>query len=80
VKIARPDDDNGGGKRESCPMNSPATSIAYISTDLPDGLTLGEYGRQLASERSTGESRLQRALHGLRLGQSAMRWPTPRFA
>jgi hypothetical protein len=61
-------------------MNSPATSIAYISTDLPDGLTLREYGRQLATQRSTGESRLQRALHGLHLGHGAMRRPTPRFA
>jgi hypothetical protein len=61
-------------------MNSPATSIAYISTDLPDGLTLSEYGRQVATQRSTGESRLQRALHGLRFGQGAMRRPTPRFA
>jgi hypothetical protein len=61
-------------------MNSPATSIAYISTDLPDGLTLREYGRQMAAQRSTGESRLHRALHGLRFGHGAMRRPTPRFA
>jgi hypothetical protein len=61
-------------------MNSPATSIAYISTDLPDGLTLREYGRHVAAQRSTGESRLQRALHGLRFGHGAMRRPTPRFA
>ena len=61
-------------------MNSPATSIAYISSDLPDGLTLREYGRKLAAQRSTGESRLQRALHGLRLGQGALRRPLPRFA
>ena len=61
-------------------MNSPATSIAYISSDVPDGLTLREYGRQLAEQRSTGESRLQRALYGLRLGQGALRRPVPRFA
>jgi hypothetical protein len=61
-------------------MNSSATSIAYISTDLPDGLTLREYGRLRAEQRTTGESRLQRALHGLRLGQGAVRLPTPRFA
>jgi hypothetical protein len=61
-------------------MNSPATSIAYISTDLPDGLTLREYGRRVATQRSTGESRLERALHGLRLGHGATRRPIPRFA
>jgi hypothetical protein len=61
-------------------MNSPATSIAYISSDLPNGLTLREYGRQVAAQRSTGESRLGRALHGLRLGHGATRRPTPRFA
>ena len=61
-------------------MNSPATSIAYISSDVPDGLTLREYGRRLASERSTGDSRLQRALHGLRLGHGTLRRPAPRFA
>jgi hypothetical protein len=61
-------------------MNSPATSIAYISSDLPDGLTLRDYGRQLAAQRSTGESRLQRALHGLRIGQGVTRRPVPRFA
>jgi hypothetical protein len=61
-------------------MNSPATSIAYISTDLPDGLTLREFGRLRADQRTTGESRLQRALHGLRLGHGATRRPVPRFA
>ena len=61
-------------------MNSPATSIAYISTDLPDALTLREFGRLRAAQRTTGESRLQRALHGLRLGHGAVRRPTPRFA
>ena len=61
-------------------MNSPATSIAYISTDLPAGLTLREYGRQVAAQRSTGESRLHRTLHGLRLGHGALRRPVPRFA
>ena len=61
-------------------MNSPATSIAYISSDVPAGLTLRDYGRQLAAQRSTGESRLERALHGLRLGHGATRRPTPRFA
>jgi hypothetical protein len=80
VKIARPDDDNGYRNRESWPMNSPATSIAYISADLPDGLTLSEYGRLRAAQSSTGESRLKRALHGLRFGNGALRRPTPRFA
>jgi hypothetical protein len=61
-------------------MNSPATSNAYISTDIPEALTLREYGRQLASGRSTGESRLGRALRGLRLRDGALRMPTPRFA
>ncbi|MEA2439968.1 MAG: hypothetical protein QOH76_1392 [Thermoleophilaceae bacterium] len=61
-------------------MNSPATSIAYISSDIPDALTLRDYGRQLASERSTGDSRLKRALDGLRLGPGALRRPAPRFA
>jgi hypothetical protein len=61
-------------------MNSPATSIAYISTDIRGSLTLREYGRQVAAERSTGESRLQRALHGLRLGHGTLRRPVPRFA
>jgi hypothetical protein len=61
-------------------MNSPATSIAYISSDVPAGLTLRDYGRQLAAQRSTGESRLERALHGLRLGHGAVRRPAPRFA
>jgi hypothetical protein len=61
-------------------MNSPATSIAYISSDIPDALTLREYGRLVAAQRSTGESRLRRALHGFRLGQGALRRPVPRFA
>ena len=61
-------------------MNSPATSIAYISSDIPDGLTLRDYGRQMAAERSTGDSRLRRALHGLRLGHGTLRRPVPRFA
>ena len=61
-------------------MNSAATSIAYITTDIPGSLTLREYGRQVAAERSTGESRLQRALHGLRLGHGTIRRPVPRFA
>jgi hypothetical protein len=61
-------------------MNSPATSIAYISSDIPDALTLRDYGRQLASERSTGDSRLKRALDGLRLGPGTLRRPAPRFA
>ena len=78
--MARSDDDTEARKRESCPMNSPATSISYISSDLPDSMTLREYGRQVATERSTGESRLGRALRGLRLGDGALRMPTPRFA
>jgi hypothetical protein len=78
--MARSDDDAEARKRESCPMNSPATSISYISSDLPDSMTLREYGRQVATERSTGESRLARALRGLRLGDGALRMPTPRFA
>jgi hypothetical protein len=78
--MARSDDDAEARKRESCPMNSPATSISYISSDLPDSMTLREYGRQVATERSTGESRLGRALRGLRLGDGALRMPTPRFA
>ena len=61
-------------------MNSPATAISYISSDLPEAMTLREYGRQAAAERSTGESRLGRALRGLRLGDGALRLPTPRFA
>jgi hypothetical protein len=61
-------------------MNSAATGIAYISTDIPGSLTLREYGRQVAADRSTGESRLQRALHGLRLGHGTLRRPVPRFA
>jgi hypothetical protein len=61
-------------------MNSPATSIAYISSDVPDGLTLGDYGRRLASERSTSGSRLRRALDGLRIGPGTLRRPAPRFA
>jgi hypothetical protein len=61
-------------------MNSAVTSMAYISTDIPAALTLREYGRQVAAERSTGESRLQRALRGLRLGHGTIRRPVPRFA
>ena len=61
-------------------MNSPAISIAYISSDIPDALTLREYGRQMAAQRSTGDSRLRRALHGLRLGHGTLRRPAPRFA
>jgi hypothetical protein len=64
-------------------MNSTATDFAYISTDLPDRATLREYGRTLAAERSTGESRLRRAAHGLHLGHGSLRRPRPaaiRFA
>lgn len=61
-------------------MNSPATSIAYISSDIPEALTLSEYGRTMAAQRTTGESRLTRALHGLRLGHGALRRPQPRLA
>jgi hypothetical protein len=61
-------------------MNSPGASIAYISSDIPDGLTLRDYGRRIAAERSTGDSRLRRALEGLRLGHGTLRRPVPRFA
>ena len=61
-------------------MNSTATSIAYISSDVPDGLTLRDYGRTLAAQRTTGDSRLRRALHGMRLGHGTLRRPVPRFA
>ena len=61
-------------------MNSQATSMAYISSDIPGALTLREYGRQLAAARSTGDSRLRRALHGLRIGHGTLRRPAPRFA
>ena len=61
-------------------MNSPATSLSYISSDLPEAMTLREYGRNVAAQRSTGESRLGRALRGLRLGDGPLRQPTPRFA
>jgi hypothetical protein len=60
-------------------MNSQATSFAYISSDAPEQLTLREYGRSLAAQ-TTGDSRLKRAVQGLRLGQGALRRPTPRFA
>ena len=78
--MARRDDDSALARRESSPMNSPATSISYISSDLPEAMTLREYGRRVAAQRSTGESRLGRALRGLRLGDGALRQPTPRFA
>jgi hypothetical protein len=61
-------------------MSSTATSIAYISSDVPPALTLRQYRRSLAAAHSTGESRLRRALHGLRLGEGAVRRPHPRFA
>jgi hypothetical protein len=61
-------------------MNSPAASLAYISSDLPESFTLREYGRQLAAQRSTGDSRLRRAIDGLRLGHGTLRRPAPRFA
>jgi hypothetical protein len=61
-------------------MNSPATSIAYISADIPEGLMLRDYGRQVAAQRSTGDSRLRRALDGLRLAPGTLRRPVPRFA
>jgi hypothetical protein len=78
--MARPDDDSRVRKREGSPMNSPATSISYISSDLPEAMTLREYGQRVAARRSTGESRLGRALRGLRLGDGVLRQPTPRFA
>jgi hypothetical protein len=61
-------------------MNSTATSIAYISSDVPDGLTLRDYSRQLAAQHTTGDSRLRRALNGLRIGHGTVRRPVPRFA
>ena len=54
--------------------------FVYVYFALQHGLTLREYGRLQAAQRTTGESRLQRAVHGLRLGQGAMRPPTPRLA
>ena len=78
--MARRDDDWRGAKRESSRMNSAATSISYISSDLPEAMTLREYGRKVAAQRSTGESRLGRALRGLRLGDGVLRQPAPRFA
>jgi hypothetical protein len=62
-------------------MNSPAPTFAYISSDVPEQLTLREYGRDVtAAKHSTGESRLERALRGLRLGDGALRVPHARFA
>jgi hypothetical protein len=78
--MGRRDDDSGAWTREGSPMNSPATSISYISSDLPEAMTLREYGHNVAAQRSTGESRLARALRGLRLGDGVLRQPTPRFA
>jgi hypothetical protein len=78
--MARADDDARRPKRESCGMNAQATSFAYISSDVPEQLTLREFGRELAAQHTTGDSRLKRAVHGLRLGQGALRLPTPRFA
>ena len=48
--------------------------------NVPEQLTLREYGRDMAARHSTGESRLQRALRGLRLGHGALRVPHARFA
>jgi hypothetical protein len=56
-------------------MNSQATDFAYISCDVPDRVTLREYGKTLASARSTGENRLHRAARGLRLGHGTLRRP-----
>src|SRR3954465_12004280 len=78
--MAHRDDDPRGPKRESSAMNSPATSISYISSDLPDTMTLREYGLRVAAQRSTGESRLGRALRGLRLGGGVLGPPTPPLA
>lgn len=61
-------------------MNSQAPTFAYISCDVPERITLREYGRVAVAKSSTGESRLHRALRGLRLGQGALRVPHPRFA
>jgi hypothetical protein len=60
-------------------MNSPATDFAYISSDMPERVTLREYSRSLAAARTTGDSRLQRATRGLRLGH-ALRVPRVRLA
>jgi hypothetical protein len=78
--IARPDDDTRARKRDGWPMNSPAANFAYISCDIPAQQTLRDYGRNLAAARSTGESRLHRALRGLRLGHGTLRLPQPRLA
>jgi hypothetical protein len=61
-------------------MNSPATDFAYITSDVPEQVTLREYGRLLAAARSTGDSRLQRATRGLRLNPGALRMPRLRLA
>jgi hypothetical protein len=61
-------------------MSSLTPTTAYLGCDVPAALTLREYGRQVAAQRSTGDSRLQRALHGLRLGHGTLRRPAPRFA
>jgi hypothetical protein len=61
-------------------MNSPAPNFAYISSDVPERLTLREYGRDVIAKQSTGESRLSHALRGLRLGHGALRVPHARFA
>jgi hypothetical protein len=79
AKMAHPDDDAGGGKRDGCTMNSQAQNFAYISSDVPDAVTLREYGRIVAAASSTGDSRLKRALHGLRLGDGPLRRPAPRL-
>jgi hypothetical protein len=80
TRFALPDDDTGTQTREGCPMNSPTPTFAYISSDVPEQLTLREYGRDLATRNSTGESRLQRALRGLNLRHGTLRVPHPRFA
>jgi hypothetical protein len=80
TRFALPDDDTPGQTREGCRMNSSAPTFAYISSDVPEQLTLREYGRNLAASHSTGESRLQRALRGLRLRHGSLRVPHARFA
>ena len=76
-KIALTDDDRPRRERDGCTMNSTATDFAYIASDVPDSVTLREYGKALAAERSTGESRLRRAVHGLHIGHGSLRRPRP---
>lgn len=58
-------------------MSSTAPDFAYISCDLPEQVTLREYGRDLAARRTPAEGRLRRAAHGLHLGHPLPRRPRP---